>query len=276
MGQGEAQGALQRILPGPFGGQQGAHGIPPGTAVVVGRVLGQQPGIGDGPLGDHPQARGLGGGQHLVQGLLAEDVEGHLEGVEDPHGDRLQGVLAVAAVAGAAHLAGVARPQQRLRRLAGAQDLRRAGVQEDEIERLDPQPLQRPVDAALDDGAGVRLSLLAAGDAAALGGDDELAHAACETAADELLAAGVAVGGVDEGDAQVREAVEEGLHLFEGGAADARRPEAVAADLEIGGAEPGEQGGSAVSHRPPWRGVRACAAAAARRPPRRGRARGSR
>ena len=52
----------------------------------------------------------------------------------------------------------------------------------------------------LDDGAGIRLSLGAARDAAAFGGDAELAQPISEEATDELLALGVAVGGVDKGD----------------------------------------------------------------------------
>ena len=74
-------------------------------------------------------------------------------------------------------------------------------MQEDEIETLETHPLERPVDAALDNGAGIRLSLIAVSDTAALGGYDELADAVAEIAADEFFAPGVAVSGVDEGDA---------------------------------------------------------------------------
>ena len=54
-----------------------------------------------------------------------------------------------------------------------------------------------------------------------------------EEAAEEFLAGGVAVGGVDEGDPQVQEAVEEALYLLEGRPiADTSRSESMAADLE--------------------------------------------
>ena len=74
-------------------------------------------------------------------------------------------------------------------------------MQENEIETFETHPFERALDALLDDGAGIRLSLGAARDAAAFGGDAELAQPISEEATDELLALGVAVGGVDKGDA---------------------------------------------------------------------------
>ena len=111
-------------------------------------------------------------------------------------------------------------------------------MQEDEIETLKSHPFERPVDASLDHRAGILLFPIAAADAAALGGYYKLAAAVSEIAADQLFAPGVAVGGVDEGDAEIEEAVEQVFNLIEGDAvADASRAKPMAADFQIGGAE---------------------------------------
>ena len=61
-----------------------------------------------------------------------------------------------------------------------------------------------------------------------------------EVAADQFFTWGVAVGGVDKGNAEIEEAVEQVFNLLEGGAvADARRTQTMAADFQVGGAELG-------------------------------------
>ena len=70
VGQGEAQGAFEGIVPRPFFRQQIAHRIPVGAAVELRRVRRQQSGVGDGALGHDPHARPLGRRQDLVEGLL--------------------------------------------------------------------------------------------------------------------------------------------------------------------------------------------------------------
>ena len=112
-----------------------------GAVVVLWRVRRQQPGVGDGALGYHAHASAFRRGQHLVEGALVDDVEGHLKRVEDTHRDRLQRIFVVAAVAHVAHLARVASPQQGVGRFTGAQYLRRAAVQENEIETFETHPL---------------------------------------------------------------------------------------------------------------------------------------
>ena len=116
------------------------------------RVRRQQPGVGDRALGNHAHAGAFRFGQHLFESGLIDDVEGDLKHVEDAHRDRLQGIIAVAAVARVAHLARVVRPQQGVCRFTGAQYLRRARVQKDEVEAFEPHPSERAINAVLDDG----------------------------------------------------------------------------------------------------------------------------
>src|ERR687894_221818 len=157
----------------------------------------------------------LGEREELLDGLLAEDVEDDLDGLDagvvQRHPRLLHPLHAHAVVL---YLAG---PLQLLERLEGrvlTVSLRGRAVELEKVKRLDAEVPEAPLDEGREVLGVVPFGGVRVEAAAGLGRDEDLvARAVLEQPADELLAAAIAVdvGGIEKVDAEVYSAVEGGV-----------------------------------------------------------------
>ena len=161
---------------------------------------------------DHGDLARLGDVEEQPGRALPEDVEDDLDADHARIFDRLQGLLdPLDADAVVADLARGLEPVERVERLRVIIKVGRRAVELDEVERLDLEVFQAPVDPAAEVLVAVAGDRLLRQAAAGLGGDEDVGGSPrLQDLGDDPLRAAVAidVGRVDEGDAGVERGVE--------------------------------------------------------------------